>query len=134
MGFRVHRSGKVSIRGRNFVKARRIVLRTKDNISERQAKRLSAYKGFFLASDCVMAWGKYDLYTAFNRAEKLISERSKRVKDAVVLDANDVKKIIAERFNVPEENVIKSQYSYTVITEKEDSNGKTEMERRDRKE
>ena len=81
-----------------------------------------------------MAWGKYDLYTAFNRAEKLISERSKRVKDAVVLDANDVKKIIAERFNVPEENVIKSQYSYTVITEKEDSNGKTEMERRDRKE
>ena len=41
---------------------------------------------------------------------------------------------IAERFNVPEENVIKSQYSYTVITEKEDSNGKTEMERRDRKE
>ncbi len=39
------------------------------------------------------------------------------MKQAIVLDSNDVKKLIAEQFDVPEENVIKSQYSYTVITE-----------------
>lgn len=85
---------------------------------------MSSYKGFFKFSNCYMAWNKYDLESSFKRAEKLISERSKRVKDAVVLDANDVKKIIAERFGIPEENVIKSQYTYTVITEKGDQNGK----------
>lgn len=41
------------------------------------------------------------------------------MKPAVVIDANDIKKILAEKFNVPEENVVKSQYSYTVITETE---------------
>ena len=41
------------------------------------------------------------------------------MKQAIVLDSNDIKKIIAEKFGVPEENVIKSQYSYTVITEDE---------------
>ena len=56
------------------------------------------------------------------------------MKNAIVLDTNDVKMILAKHFDVPEENVIKSQYTYTVITEKGDSNGKTEMERRDRKE
>lgn len=40
------------------------------------------------------------------------------MKDAIVVDANDVKEILAKHFNVPTENVIKSQYSYTVITEK----------------
>ena len=42
------------------------------------------------------------------------------MKQAVVLDSNDIKKLIAEKFEVPEENVIKSQYSYTVITEDKD--------------
>lgn len=39
------------------------------------------------------------------------------MKDALVVDANDIKAILAEKFNVPESNVIKSQYSYTVILE-----------------
>lgn len=43
------------------------------------------------------------------------------MKQAIVLDANDIKKILAEKFGVPESNIIKSQYSYTVILEK--SNG-----------
>lgn len=43
------------------------------------------------------------------------------MKDAKVLDTNDIKKIIAEKFDVPEENVIKSQYSYTVIIEKDET-------------
>ena len=41
------------------------------------------------------------------------------MKQAIVIDANDIKKILAEYFNVKPEDVIKSQYSYTIITEKE---------------
>lgn len=37
------------------------------------------------------------------------------MKNAKVVDANDIKKILAEHFNVSESNIIKSQYSYTVI-------------------
>ena len=40
------------------------------------------------------------------------------MKDAIVVDANDVKDILAKHFDVPQENVIKSQYSYTVILDK----------------
>lgn len=39
------------------------------------------------------------------------------MKNAIVIDANDIKKILAEYFNVPEERIIKSQYSYTIITD-----------------
>lgn len=42
----------------------------------------------------------------------------------VVLDANDIKRIIAEYFGVDEKYVIKSQYSYTVITEKDNEESK----------
>lgn len=37
------------------------------------------------------------------------------MKNAIVLDAEDIKKIISEKFGVDEKDVIKSQYSYTVI-------------------
>lgn len=47
------------------------------------------------------------------------------MKDAVVVDANDVKEILAEHFKVPPENVIRSQYTYTVILE----GGKNEADR-----
>ena len=39
------------------------------------------------------------------------------MKDAIALDANEIKKIIAEKFGVPVENVVKAQYSYFVIKE-----------------
>lgn len=39
------------------------------------------------------------------------------MKKAVVIDSNEVRRIIAEHFDVPEQNVIKSQYSYTIIME-----------------
>jgi len=45
------------------------------------------------------------------------------VKQAVVVDVSDVKKILAEHFHVPEENVIKSQYSFTVVLETEKNGG-----------
>ena len=37
------------------------------------------------------------------------------MKNAIVLEPNDIKKILAEKFHVKQENVIKSQYSYTVV-------------------
>lgn len=39
------------------------------------------------------------------------------MKNAVVLDMNDIKKRLAKEFDVPEGNVIKNQYSFTVMLE-----------------
>lgn len=39
------------------------------------------------------------------------------VKKALVLDANDIKDILAEKYGVPSKSIIKSQYSYTVVLE-----------------
>ena len=36
---------------------------------------------------------------------------------ALILSTNDIKALIAEKYNVPLKNVVKSQYSFTVITE-----------------
>lgn len=44
------------------------------------------------------------------------------MKKAIVVDASDIKKILAERFGVPEEQVYKSQYSWTVVTDKAGEN------------
>lgn len=43
------------------------------------------------------------------------------MKNAIVLDANDVKRLIAEKFGVSEDRVLKSQYSYTVVIEKDET-------------
>ncbi len=42
------------------------------------------------------------------------------MRKALVVDTNDIKKILAEKFNVPENNIVKSQYSFTVILEEEE--------------
>lgn len=41
------------------------------------------------------------------------------MRNAIVVDADDIKKILAEKFGVDEKNIIKSQYSYTVITDED---------------
>lgn len=41
------------------------------------------------------------------------------MKQAVVLETDDVKKIIAKYFGVDPKNVIKSQYTFTVVKEEE---------------
>ena len=41
------------------------------------------------------------------------------MKQAIVVDANDVKQILADYFKVGVDSVIKSQYSYTIIIEKD---------------
>lgn len=39
------------------------------------------------------------------------------MRKAIVLDPEDIKSILAEKYDVPVKNVIKSQYSYTVVLE-----------------
>ena len=43
------------------------------------------------------------------------------MKPAIVLDQNDVKKLIAEKYDVPETSIIKSQYSYIVVKEEQET-------------
>ena len=43
------------------------------------------------------------------------------MKKGIILEANDLKKIIAKYFNVDESKVIKSQYSWTVVTDDEET-------------
>lgn len=38
------------------------------------------------------------------------------MKKGIILESDDIKKIIAEHFKVEEKDVIKSQYTYTVVT------------------
>ena len=47
------------------------------------------------------------------------------MKDAIVVEPNDIKKILAEHFNVSEDKVIKSQYSYIIITDEEKTHENT---------
>ena len=49
------------------------------------------------------------------------------MKKGIILEANDLKKIIAEHFNVDESKVIKSQYSWTVVTDDEDDESNGQM-------
>ena len=43
------------------------------------------------------------------------------MKKGIILEQNDLKKIIAKYFNVDESKVIKSQYSWTVVTDDEET-------------
>lgn len=45
------------------------------------------------------------------------------MRNAVVVDANDVKDILAKHFGVSPENVIRSQYTYTVIIDEKNDEG-----------
>lgn len=81
MGYVVYRNGKVRIRAKAFIHARRMALRINRSGSATltQAQRLTSYKGCFLHSDCYGAWRKYKLEKAFMSAQAVISnyERSK---------------------------------------------------------
>ena len=54
----------------------------------------------------------------------LLRKEMMYMQKGIILDAEDVKNIIAKYFGVDPKNVIKSQYSYTVIGT--DGNKKTE--------
>ncbi len=82
MGYVVHRNGKVTIRAKTFIHARRMVLRYQQqgHLTYKQAKRLISFKGFFAHSDSREAWKNYDLTKVFNYCAKVVSnyERKKR--------------------------------------------------------
>lgn len=81
MGFVVHGNGKVTIRAKNFVHARRMLLRQQRKpLVYSQAKRLVSYKGYFKYSDCWKLRKEMNLKSAFEQAQQTISnyERSKR--------------------------------------------------------
>ena len=46
------------------------------------------------------------------------------MRPAIVIDADDIKKMLAEKYGVPEKDVIKAQYSYTVILPEKDGETK----------
>jgi len=50
------------------------------------------------------------------------------MKNAKVVEPNDIKKILSDYFHVKPENVIKSQYSYTVILDGEGGEPEAEDE------
>ena len=51
------------------------------------------------------------------------------MKKAIVVEPADIKKILAEKFHVREDAVIKSQYSYTVVMEGEDEPEESDRDR-----
>lgn len=46
------------------------------------------------------------------------------MQDAIILNTKDVKQILAKYFNVDPKNVVKSQYSWTIIKDDEESEKK----------
>lgn len=83
MGYIIYRSGKTAIRSRDFIRARRMALRAirENNISYRQAKRITAYKGYFKHTDCVKAVKLYLLPRVWKRAQKVVSMYESRLRN-----------------------------------------------------
>ena len=78
MGYVVHENGKVTIRGRDYIKARRMMLRQDaKGLCIKQAQRLVSFKGFFKYSD----WPGN--FKAFKRAQNVL--RGGRYEQSTVL-------------------------------------------------
>ena len=81
MGFAVYSNGHVEIRGRDFIRARRMVLRYHSQgefLTMRQCKRILSYKGYFMYSDSRNVSKRYHLKQIFRYAAKKISKEEKR--------------------------------------------------------
>lgn len=79
MGYCIHQSGKVTMRARNFIHSRRLLLRAArtGKIGIRQARRLVSYKGFYDHSDSFKATTTLHAGTLFKRAQALLSKEEK---------------------------------------------------------
>lgn len=79
MGFVIRYNGKITIRAKNFIHARRMLLRKqRAPLVYNQAKRLASYKGYFKYSDCRKLRKEMKLKSAFEQAQKIISEHERR--------------------------------------------------------
>ena len=83
MGFVIYRNGKTEMRGRNFIKSRRVVLRyyAKGRLVYPQAQRLNSYKGFYKHSDSRKISQELKLDNVFKYCSKIISEHEKEARD-----------------------------------------------------
>lgn len=81
MGFLVHRSGKVTIRGKDFIKSRRGLLRyqASHRMNLHQATHLISYKGYFKHSDTKGVQMKLDAPSTFYRCARIISKHAKEM-------------------------------------------------------
>lgn len=81
MGYLIYSNGKVAVRPRIFLRARRIALRTRKTMAYRQAQRLVSYKGYFQQKNLSLSSykmnHKYNLNKRFLKAQKLVSERTR---------------------------------------------------------
>ena len=81
MGYVVFSDGHVEIRGRDFLRARRMAIRYRlqgNFLTLRQCKRITSYKGYFKYSDSKSAVKKYNLKNIFRYASKKISVEERR--------------------------------------------------------
>lgn len=79
MGYVIHANGKVTIRGRNFIKSRRMILRyhRRGSLNFKQAKRLTSYKGFYKYSNSAKVQEDLNTSEAFTAAAKVVSRYAK---------------------------------------------------------
>lgn len=87
MGYVIHRSGKITIRGRDYIHARRILLRfiALGTASLRQANRLLSYKGYFKYSDCRKAAQSMKIDRIFAFCSQVVSYYATKPKQEVIL-------------------------------------------------
>ena len=83
MGFTIYRNGKVEMRGRNFIKSRRVVLRyyARGQLVYPQAQRLNSYKGFYKYSDSRKISQELKLDNVFRYCSKIISAHDKEANE-----------------------------------------------------
>ena len=80
MGYVLHANGKITIRARGFIHARRLLLRYERQgyLTLSQSKRIVSYKGYFKQSNSYNSYARFN--RAFRYAQKVISkhERNKQ--------------------------------------------------------
>ena len=76
MGYVIHSDGTITIRPRNYLKARRTYTRANGQqfLSIAQAHLIISYKGFFTNSDCTVATKELHVVEIAQKAQKLISD------------------------------------------------------------
>ena len=81
MGFVIHRNGKITLRARNFIHSRRLVLRYMrvKRLHLPQARRVVSYKGFYDHSDTKTVVRKLGMSAAFKCAAKVVSDYDRRL-------------------------------------------------------
>lgn len=86
MGFVIRHNGKITIRAKNFIHARRMLLRQqRAPLVYNQAKRLASYKGYFKYSDCRKLRKEMKLKSAFEQAQRTISDYERRKRNESLL-------------------------------------------------